>query len=115
VGLNINVEKSKATVQSGRPGSRRTLTVENHDIEVVTRFKYQETVLNDTNEEKEEIQARILAANKAYSSLQTIFRSKQTTFRYKQTTFRSKQIQRNNKIRLYKTLIKPTLSYESVT
>ena len=30
-------------------------------------------VLNDTNEEKEEIQARILAANKAYSTLQFIF------------------------------------------
>jgi hypothetical protein len=29
--------------------------------------------LNDINEEKEEIQPRILAANKAYSSLQTIF------------------------------------------
>jgi hypothetical protein len=58
-------------------------------------------VLNDTNEEKEEIQARILAANKAYSSLQTIFRSK--------------QIHRNNKIRLYKMLIKPILSYGRVT
>ena len=52
-------------------------------------------------EEKEEIQARILAANKAYSSLQP--------------TFRSKQIQSNNKIRLYKSLIKPILSYGSVT
>jgi hypothetical protein len=41
--------------------------------------------------EKEEIQARILAANKAYSSLQSIFRSK--------------QIHRNNRIKLYKTLI----------
>jgi hypothetical protein len=58
-------------------------------------------ILNDTNEEKEEIQARILAANKAYSSLQSIFRSK--------------QIHRNNKIKLYKTLIKPTLSYGSAT
>jgi len=57
--------------------------------------------LNDTNEEKEEIQARILTANKAYSSLQSIFRSK--------------QIHRNNKIRFYKSLIKPVLSYGSVT
>jgi hypothetical protein len=35
------------------------------------------TVINDTNDETEEIRATILAANKAYSSLQTIFRSKQ--------------------------------------
>ena len=55
----------------------------------------------DSNDETEEIRARILAANKAYSSLQTIFRSK--------------QIPRNNKIRLFKTLIKPILCYVSVT
>ena len=41
-----------------------------------------------------------MEANKAYSSLQTIFRSK--------------QIHRNNKISLYKTLIKPILCYGSV-
>jgi hypothetical protein len=54
-----------------------------------------------TNEETEEIRAMILATNKAYSSLQTIFRSK--------------QIHRNNKIKLYKTLIMPILCYGSVT
>jgi sorting nexin-29 len=101
VGLNINVEKTKAMVQSRRPGRREALTAEDHDIEVVTRFKFLGMVLNDTNEEKEEIQARILAANKAYSSLQCIFRCK--------------QIHWNNKIRLYKTLIKPVLSYGSAT
>jgi hypothetical protein len=68
---------------------------------VVRRFKYLGTVINDINDETEEIRARILAGNKVYSSLQTIFRSK--------------QIHRNNKIRLYKTLIKPVLCYGSVT
>jgi len=48
------------------------------------------TVINNTNDETEEIKARILDANKAYSSLPT--------------TFRSQQIHCNNKIRLYKTL-----------
>ena len=100
-GSVINIEKTKAMVQSWRPGRRGTLTFEDHDIEVVARFKYLGMVLNDTNEEKEVIQARILAANKAYSSLQSISRSK--------------QIHRNNKIRLYKSLIKPILSYGSVT
>jgi len=101
VGLIINVEKTKAMVQSRRLGKGRTLTVENHKIEVVRRFKYLGTVINDVNDETEEIRARILATNKAYSSLQTIFRSK--------------QIHRNNKIRLYRTLIKPILCYGSVT
>jgi hypothetical protein len=90
-----------AVVQSRRPGRGRALTVEDHKIEVVRRFKYLGTVINDINDETEEIRARILAANKAYSSLQT--------------TFRSKQIHQNNKIRLYKTLIKPILCYGGVT
>jgi len=88
-------------VQSRRLGKGRTLTVEDLKIEVVRRFKYLGMVINDINDEMEEIRARILAANKSYSSLQTIFRSK--------------QIHRNNKIRLYKTLIKPILCYGSVT
>ena len=98
VGLNINVEKPKAMVQNRRLKRRKKFTVKDHDIEVIRRFK---NLINDINEETEEIQARILAANKAYSSLQTIFRSK--------------QIHRNNKIRLYKTLIKPIFCYGSVT
>jgi len=101
VGLIINVEKTKAMVQSRRLGKGRTLTIEDHKTEVVRRFKYLGTVINDVNDEMEEIRARILAANKAYSSLQTIFRSK--------------QIHRNNKIRLYRALIKPILCYGSVT
>jgi hypothetical protein len=43
----------------------------------------------------------LLCCNKDYSSLQTIFRSK--------------QIHPNNKIRPYKTLMKPILCYGSVT
>jgi len=87
VGLIINVDKTKAMVQNRRLGKVGILTVEDHKIEVVRRFKNLGTVINDSNDETEESRARILAANKAYSSLQTIFRSK--------------QIHRNNKIRLY--------------
>jgi len=77
VGLIINVEKTKAMMQSRRTGNGRTLTVDDHKIEVVRRFKYLGMVINYVKDEKEEIQARILAANKAYSSLQTIFKSQQ--------------------------------------
>jgi hypothetical protein len=88
-------------VESGRTPKGRTVTVGNHNIETVRRFKYLGTIINYTNDKMEEIRARILAVNKAYSSLQTIFRSK--------------QIHWNNKIRLHKTLIKPMLCYGSVT
>ena len=87
VGLIINVDKTKTMVQNRRLGKGGILTVEDHKIKVVRRFKHLGTVINDSNDETEEIRARILAANKAYSSLQTIFRSK--------------QIHRKNKIRLY--------------
>jgi len=87
-------------VQSRRPGKGGMWTAGDHKIEMVRRFKYLGAVINDTIDETEEIRARILAANKAYSSLQTICRSK--------------HIHRNNKIRLYKTLINPVLCYGSV-
>jgi len=77
VGLITNVDKTKAMVQNRRLGKGGTLAVEDHKIEVARRFKYLGTVINDSNDETEEIRARILAANKANSSLQTIFLSKQ--------------------------------------
>ena len=40
------------------------MTVGNHKIEVVRRFKYLGTVINDSNNETEEIRA----ANKAYNN-----------------------------------------------
>jgi len=55
-------------VQNRRLGKGGALTVEDHKIEVVRRFKYLETVINGSNNETEEIRARILAGNKAYSS-----------------------------------------------
>jgi hypothetical protein len=64
-------------VESGRTAKGRTMTVGDHNIEMVRRLKYLGTIINDTNDKMEETRARILAVKKAYSSLQTIFRSKQ--------------------------------------
>ena len=55
VGLIINVNKTKAMAQNRRFGKGETLTFENHKIEVVRRFKYLGTVINDSNDEMEEI------------------------------------------------------------
>jgi hypothetical protein len=54
-GLNINVEKTKVMVQNRRPRRGGTLTIKNHKIEVVRRFKYLRMVINDINNETEEI------------------------------------------------------------
>jgi hypothetical protein len=65
---------------------RDLLTIKDHDIEVVRSFKYLGTEINNTNNETEEIKARILAAIKPIPCCS-----------------RSKQIHRNNNVRLYKT------------
>jgi hypothetical protein len=52
VGLIINVDKTKAMVQNRRLGKGGTLTVEDHKIEVVRRFKYLGTVISDSNDEQ---------------------------------------------------------------
>jgi len=57
------------------------------------------TVISNSNGGTEEVKARILAGNKAYSSLQTVFRSKQI----------------HRSMKLYKTLIQPELCYGKVT
>jgi hypothetical protein len=74
--------------------------VKDHDVEVVRSFKYLGTVINDTNDTTDKLKAGILAANKAYSSLKTEFRSKQMNW--------------NNTIRLYETF-KSLLCNGSVT
>ena len=42
-------------VHNRRPEKGGTLTVEDHKIEVVMRFKYLDTVINDSIDETEEI------------------------------------------------------------
>jgi hypothetical protein len=61
------------------------LAITDCGIETVRSFKYLGTINNNTNDETEEIKARITAANTAYSPMHI--------------TFRCKQIHRNNKIR----------------
>jgi hypothetical protein len=77
------------------------LSVKVDGTEGVRNIEYLWTVINNINDETEEVNARIPAANKADYCLQT--------------TFGSKQIHWKNKIRLHKTLIKPVLGYGSVT
>jgi hypothetical protein len=87
-----------SVIENGR--TRRIseiLAITDRDIEAVRSFKYLGTVNNNTNDETEEIKARIIAANTAYSPLHI--------------TFRCKQIHKNNKIRLYETLMKPVQCY----
>ena len=65
-------------VQNGRTRKiSEILTVKGRGTECVRNVKYWGIVISNTNGETEEVKARILAANKAYSCLQAVFRSKQ--------------------------------------
>jgi len=66
-------------IHTGRTRISKILTIIDHDTEVVRSFKYMGTAVNNTNDETEEIKARKLLANKAYFSLQTIFRLNKST------------------------------------
>lgn len=79
VGLNIKVKKKKQEpwYKIGQEEQTKYWQLKDHNIEVVKRFKYLGTVISDTSDDTEEFKARILAANKAYSSLQSVFRFKQ--------------------------------------
>ena len=53
------------------------LTIEGHGTGDVRSIKYLGTAISNTNDETEDVKARIQAANKTYFSLQTVFSSKQ--------------------------------------
>jgi len=55
----------------------KILRFKGHGTIAVRIIKYLGSVISNTNDETEEVKTRILARNKAYSSLQTVFRSKQ--------------------------------------
>jgi hypothetical protein len=79
-------------VQNRKTRRSKRSTINYRDIEDVTNFKCLATAISSTNDETEEISTGILAADTAYYSMQTLFRSK--------------QIHRSKKTRPYKSVIK---------
>jgi hypothetical protein len=85
----------------GRKEEQQPATVKlnnNLEFKVVKSFKYLGTNLNTYNS-IEEVETRILNANRCYFALNKIFRAK--------------NISRNSKLRIYKTIIQPVILYES--
>ena len=82
----MSKNKTKAMIQNRKTKRSEIQTINDHGTDMIRSFKYVPTVINNTNDETKEIKAGIIAANKAYYSMQN--------------TFTYTQIQRNNKIRL---------------
>lgn len=103
MGLEINVDKTKymqMTTNIARQ-NRNDLTVENSSFQNVTIFTYLGAEINSENKTGEEIQRRIMAGNKAYSA------------NIKLITSRS--LSRATKVKIYKTLIRPVVTYGAET
>lgn len=97
IGLCINTNKTKTVLQTKKSVQNKVIQLNNTDIEIVENFKYLGSIVNKENDELVEIKERILRANKAYFSMIDLLKSQ--------------TIHRNNKIRLYKTIIRPILCY----
>jgi hypothetical protein len=100
MGLEINTNKTKLLIQSRRADKQiNSITLMGETIEAVKDFVYLGSNLSVNAGEENEIQRRIGKENSVYFTLLLIMISK--------------VINRQTKIRLYKTLIRPVLWYAS--
>lgn len=98
VGLKISIEKSEYMCIS-RENDTSPLIVDDLIFKKVENFKYLGSILNHQNDKIQEITARINSANRAYFSLQKVFKKR--------------SLSKNFKIRLYQTNILPVILYGS--
>jgi hypothetical protein len=97
IGLNINVNKTTAVLQT-RTQSEETqqLRIGYHNIQVVDSFVYLGSCITKDIDEYIEIQRQLQLANKAYFSLLAVMRCK--------------DIHKKTEVMLYKTLIRTVLT-----
>lgn len=105
-GLEINQEKTKYMVMGETEAEEEQLMFQTYDgknysFEKVKTFTYLGVKIQDNGHEEQEIKARIAKGNQKYGSLRTLLKSH--------------YVSRKTKIRIYKTVIRPTTTYASET
>lgn len=104
LGLQVNEGKTKYMAASSASTTRdigTSITIGDHNFEVVQQFTYLGSRVSTDNNITEDIRARVLAANRAYFSLIK--------------PLKSRNVSRRTKLELYKSLIIPVLTYSSET
>jgi hypothetical protein len=99
--LVINQEKMVYMYSGKDTTLYQDLAIENYIFKRVDNFKYLATMVNKMNNTSVEVNARLTMANRAYYGLQN--------------HMKSRIISRNTKTFLYKTLIRPVLTYGTET
>jgi hypothetical protein len=101
-GLEVNEDKTKYLVVSPSASDRppdRVLEVGEKTFEAVNSFIYLGSQVNSDNSIGEEIRRRVTLGNRSLYSLQKLFRSK--------------TLHRNLKCQLYRSLVRPVVTYGS--
>jgi hypothetical protein len=103
-GLTINESKTKYMINSRnkvRFRNVRSLNVGSRKFERVDKFKYLGSLATENSENSTEIKIRIAAGNRCYFSLIKLLKSRAVT--------------RNTKVIMYRTIIRPVVTYGSET
>jgi sorting nexin-29 len=102
MGLRINKEKTKymkLSFTQTRRYLQNLIIIGDFNFEGVDSFTYLGSVIDNGNKMWKDIHSKIITANRAYSAHIKLFRSKRSS--------------RNTKLKIYKTLKRPILSYGS--
>ena len=81
--------------------SIENLNINSSYIEQVQQYKYLGSIINDSNSVEEEVKDRIALGTKAYCVNQKFFKSRLVT--------------KSSKLKLYRTVIRPIVTYASET
>jgi hypothetical protein len=101
MGLVINQEKTVYTHSGKDTILYQEHAIGNYVFKIMDNFKYLDTMVNNMNDTSIEVNAQLTIANRAYYGLQNHLKSRITS--------------RNIKTLLYKTLIRPVLTYGAET
>jgi hypothetical protein len=97
--LRINQEKTKYMISGTTQNAN--ITIDNYAFETAQTFTYLRSSVNCNNDNSQEVRKRILTANRCFYGLRNLLKSQILSWK--------------NKILLYKTLIRPVLTYASKT
>jgi hypothetical protein len=101
MGIWINQEKTKYMTSGQCTTQNANITIDNYTFKTVQIFTYLGSSVKCNNDISQEVRKRILTANSCFYGLRN--------------QLKSQILSRKNKILLYKTLIRPVLTYASET
>ncbi|KAJ4433364.1 hypothetical protein ANN_15623 [Periplaneta americana] len=104
LGLSVNQRKTKymiATRNKNKWGNSKDITIGDYNFERVTNFKYLGSIITEDNNTTAEIKERLKEGNRCYWALLQLMRSRHPS--------------KAGKIKIYRTVLRPIVTYASET